>query len=184
MSERIPEQESAHESESNREELKRAVDKADHESGKDHDPHDQERSVEVARDKLRRSAERPAEREKKQEPKPTQRKRLVSAAERTGAYKAALHDVQRQLPPLQRNFSRVVHARFIEETSELLEETIYRPSFLLSGGIGALVVGSLFYIVARTQGWLLSGSEFTVSLLIGGILGWIGESLVKRFRKK
>lgn len=185
MSEQNTEREPTKEVKSNREELQSlAENQARPEAHKEQDPSNKERSIESAREKLRQSAERPSEREKVHQPKPVKRRRLVSAAERTVAYKSALHAVQQKLPPVQRQFSRLVHARFVEEASELLEETVYRPSFLLSGGIGAIVVGSTFYLVARSQEWALSGSEFTVSLLIGGILGWIGESIWKRIRTK
>lgn len=184
MSEHISEREPAGESASSREELKDLVDqqiKAERNSEKPHES--KERSIESAREKIRASAERPVDKEKKSEPKPTKRRRLVSRSERTAAYKSALHDVQQQLPPLQRSFSRVVHARFVEEASEFLEETVYRPSFLISGSVGALLTGLLFYSVALTQGWRLNGSELIFGLVVGGILGWASEWLVSRRRQ-
>lgn len=149
---------------------------------------EREQSVEKAREKIRQANEKKVESEN--EPKPEasklERKPLkrMSRAEKRAVYATTMKSVQAQLPPIKRNFSRFVHSRPVEYTSELLEETIYRPSFLIGGGLGALILGGGFYAVAKTQGWLLSGSEFSLSLIVGGLIGWLIELILRRIKPK
>lgn len=90
--------------------------------------------------------------------------------------------VQSHLPPASRTLSKVVHNRVVESVSEVLEETVLRPSVLIGGAIVGLIGGSIFYIYARIAGFPLSGSEFLISLIAGALIGVVLEIIYKWFK--
>ena len=92
-------------------------------------------------------------------------------------YAQTLASVQRRLPNLSRKFSQVIHTPIIEKTSEALETTVARPSVLLGSTWTALIVGAIFYLVARHYGYSLSGSELLFSFIVGALFGLVGEGL-------
>lgn len=93
-------------------------------------------------------------------------------------YKQTLASLQRQLSPASKSFSKVIHQPAIEKTSEVLEQTILRPSIALGATTTAFIVGAFFYLTARHYGFALSGSEIILSLVIGAIIGLTVEALV------
>lgn len=134
-------------------------------------------------------AERPERKVEKNNEKPQEKSQETKAAQSTGrrarkqAYDHTMELVRSRLSPSEQVFSRVIHSRPIEYTSELLEETFYRPSFLLGGTIGALIFGGALYISARVYGFQLSGSEFTLGVIGGGLVGFIFEKILRIGRK-
>lgn len=102
--------------------------------------------------------------------------------EKRAAFKKEISKVQAQLPPATRTLSRVVHNRLVENVSEVLEETVLRPSVLLGGAVVGLLAGGMFYVYARIQGFPLSGSEFLISMLAGGLIGVVLEIIYKWFK--
>ncbi|MCC7543214.1 hypothetical protein IT415_00695 [bacterium] len=151
----------------------------------------QETKAEVQAVKSEKKVEK-AETVEKPEPKTekqAEKSQETKAAQSTGrrarkqAYDHTMEQVRSQLTPSQQVFSRFVHSRPIEYTSELLEETFYRPSFLLGGTLGALIFGGALYISARVFGFELSGSEFTLGIIGGGLAGFVCEKLYRFIRK-
>lgn len=100
-----------------------------------------------------------------------------SKSERRQALKEELTSVRQHLTPAQRALSQVVHNPIIERASEALEETVFRPSIVVGGAIGAIIVGGVLYGFAKVRGYLLPGSEFMVGLIIGAVLGILVELL-------
>lgn len=92
-------------------------------------------------------------------------------------YQQTLASVQRRLPSASRAFSQVIHTPVVEKASEVLEATVARPSVLLGSTWTALIVGTIFYLVARHYGYSLSGSELIFSFVVGALLGLVGEGL-------
>ncbi len=105
-----------------------------------------------------------------------------SKRERRVAFKKEIKRVQSQLPPASRALSKVVHNRAVESISEVLEETVLRPSVLIGGATVGLVGGTIFYIYARLAGFTLSGSEFLISMLAGALIGIVLEIIYKWFK--
>jgi hypothetical protein len=91
--------------------------------------------------------------------------------------------LRRRLKPANRAFSQVIHTPVIEATSETLENTVARPSVLLGTVWTALIVGGIFYLTARFFGYSLSGSELLFSFIVGGLLGIVGEGVVRAIRR-
>ncbi len=148
---------------------------------------EREHSVEAARDKLKATEHepRPGDRERASEqPAEKGEPKVISRRERDAVFVKTMAQVRHQLSPAQRTFSKLIHAKPVEAVSELLEETIYRPSFLWGGLIGGLLFGGFLYVVARAMGFRLSGSEFLVGLLVGGCIGFLVEKIIFRFRHR
>ena len=86
-------------------------------------------------------------------------------------YTQTVASMQRHLKPVSRTFSKVIHIPAIEKASEALENTVARPSLTAGATWTALIMGSLFYFTARHYGYVLSGSEITLSFIVGAIIG-------------
>lgn len=136
--------------------------------------------LEAARETIEKQAEAPVAMAEKETPKGHHPTRLDKKA----SYWQTVHAMQRRLSPASRKFSKFIHNPSVEEASEIVGKTILRPSVALGATTTALIVGAFFYLTARNYGFLLSGSEFTLSLLVGGILGAIIELTTKTIRAK
>ena len=95
----------------------------------------------------------------------------ISTKEKTIAYKKHMAQVQAELPPAQRAFSKVIHAPAVEKSSEFIGATVARPNAILSGGIVAFVVVLAVYLIAKNLGYVLSGFETIGAFIIGWVIG-------------
>ena len=94
------------------------------------------------------------------------------------AYKQTMKQVQSEMSPASRTFSRVIHSPVVEATSDLVGKTIARPNAILAGSFTAFVVSLTLYWLAQYMGFPLSGFE-----MIGAfIVGWIAGVLFDFFR--
>ena len=84
--------------------------------------------------------------------------------------------------PAERTFSKVIHNPVVEKTSEVAGATVARPAALLMGSLSALVLTAIVYIISKTYGYTLSGSEwiftFIVGWAIGLIIDWVRVALL------
>jgi hypothetical protein len=121
-----------------------------------------------------------APQEQETPPAPTFAARLDSMLN----YTQTMTSVQRKLSPASRSFSKVIHAPAIEKTSEALENTVMRPSIVAGATWTAFITGLLFYLVARTYGFTLSGTEMLAALLGGAVLGIVFEGILRTVRHR
>lgn len=89
-----------------------------------------------------------------------------------------LRQLQRKLPTLQRNFSKIVHQPAVRVASEAAGKTISRPSGLLGGGIVALIGTSVYLYMAKHYGFEYKPSAFLMMLAAGFALGLALEFIV------
>ncbi|HEX3082867.1 MAG TPA: hypothetical protein VHQ86_06520 [Candidatus Saccharimonadia bacterium] len=99
-------------------------------------------------------------------------------------YKQTLGSIQRQLTPVSRNFSKFIHTPAVEKVSEALENTVARPSVMVGTIWTALIVGSIFYLIAYHYGYALSGSELLFSFVIGALFGLVIEGVIHLLRRR
>ncbi len=99
-------------------------------------------------------------------------------------YRQTLASVQRQLAPVSRTFSKVIHNPVVEKTSEALEKTVARPSVTVGATWTALIVGGVFYFTARNFGYNLSGSELLFSFMVGAVLGLVLEAFWRAYKRR
>ncbi len=97
-------------------------------------------------------------------------------------YKKTLKTIQKDMNPAERTFSKVIHNPVVEKTSEVAGATVARPAALLLGSLSALVLTAIVYIISKTYGYTLSGSEwiftFIVGWAIGLIIDWVRVALL------
>ena len=75
------------------------------------------------------------------------------------------------MPPTSRAFSRVIHNKAVEKTSEAVGATVARPNAILSGAVIAFLLTLAVYIVASRNGYPLSGFESIAAFIIGWAVG-------------
>lgn len=148
-----------------------------HEREQQHSPEQSKERIEQARQQIEHHGERTPHEQVSQPAG-------LTGYERLRAYRHTLASLQHRLRPRQRSFSRFIHRPIIERASEVMASTIARPSVALGATVTAALVGGFFYISARRYGFQLSGSEFIVSLLAGGLLGFALEQIGRWLRTR
>jgi hypothetical protein len=96
---------------------------------------------------------------------------VVSKKERETSYKQHMKQLQTELSPSQRAFSKVIHNPIVEKTSEVVGSTLARPNAILAGAIVAFFLVLAVYLVSKFYGYPLSGFETIGAFIIGWILG-------------
>ena len=143
-------------------------------------PRDAEQSAERARHEALENAVSVEaggkEKKKPNESTPTKRG-AISKSAKNASFKRHMKDIQQELPPVTRAFSKFIHNKAVEKTSEALGATIARPNAILAGSVTAFVLVLGVYVVAKTIGYSLSGSETIVAFIIGWILGIVYDYL-------
>lgn len=99
--------------------------------------------------------------------------RNVTKIEKQKAFKKTLARAQQDMRLPSRTFSKVIHHPLIEQSSELIGNTIARPNAIIFGSATAIIVSFVMYMVAMTYGYTLSGFEIIGSYVIGWIFGLI-----------
>lgn len=102
---------------------------------------------------------------------------VVSKKERNASYKQHLKQLQSELTPAQRGFSKVIHNPVIEKTSEILGSTVARPNAILAGALVAFLAVLAVYLIAKYYGYMLSGFETIAAFIVGWIIGLLYDFL-------
>lgn len=96
---------------------------------------------------------------------------VVSKKERDASYKQHMKQLQSELKPTQRAFSKVIHNPIVEKTSDVVGGTIARPNAILSGAVVAFFLVLAVYVIAKYYGYPLSGFESIGAFIVGWVLG-------------
>lgn len=107
----------------------------------------------------------------------TSRRGSINKKQRNDSYKKTMKHVQKELSTPSRYFSKVIHNPIVEKVSDTLGNTIARPDAILAGAIVAFVATLSVYIVAKTIGYSLSGSETIIAFAVGWTIGIIYDYL-------
>lgn len=100
-----------------------------------------------------------------------------SKAARKEAFDSIMSEVQSQMSPAERTFSKFIHAPAVEKVSDVTGKTIARPNAILAGSLTAFVLVLAVYLVARHYGYPLSGAETMVAFALGWVLGVVFDFL-------
>jgi len=95
----------------------------------------------------------------------------INKKQREKSFKQTMNLVQNELPPNSRKFSKIIHNKTIEKTSDIVGSTVARPNAILAGAFTAFIFTLITYIVAKTIGYKLSGFETIAAFIIGWIIG-------------
>lgn len=96
---------------------------------------------------------------------------VVSKKEREASYKHHMKQLQSELSPSQRTFSKFIHNPVVEKTSEAVGSTVARPNAILAGAVVAFFLVLGVYLVSKYYGYTLSGFETIGAFIVGWILG-------------
>jgi hypothetical protein len=97
--------------------------------------------------------------------------RVISHESREAAFNESMSDIQKRMSAPSKAFSKVLHNPVVEDTSEVVGRTIARPTSILSGSACAFIVLLGVYLLAKHNGFTLSGSEFIGIFVLGWALG-------------
>ncbi|HEY1086028.1 MAG TPA: hypothetical protein VGE34_04900 [Candidatus Saccharimonadales bacterium] len=118
---------------------------------------------------------------KKQERSPAEKRKDTilknGKASPEKSFKLTMKEAQREMSAPSRTFSKLIHNKAVEKTSEVLGDTVARPNALLSGALVALLFTTVLYLWARYAGYPLSGFETIAAFIVGYLVGIIFDFL-------
>ncbi len=100
-----------------------------------------------------------------------ERRGIPSKKERDISYKRTMTQVQTEMSVPSRAFSKIIHVKPVEKTSEVVGSTIARPNAILAGSFMAFVFTLVIFLIARYYGYPLSGAETIAGFIIGWSIG-------------
>ena len=150
-----------------RERIREQLEKAGEKSPERNQDNARHEALEAARSV---EQERPAVAERQTSPA-ERRTGPITKQERDASFDTTMDEVRSQMSAPSRSFSKVIHNKGVEKTSEVVGSTIARPNALLSGAIFAFVLTLIVYLVAKNIGYPLSGFETIAAFILGWILG-------------
>lgn len=95
----------------------------------------------------------------------------MSREDRNASFDQTMEQARKEMPRAFRPLSKFIHNPVIEQVSEFLGKTIFRPNAILAGGLTAFVVVLALYFYAKYAGFTLQGSETIVAFGIGWLFG-------------
>ena len=117
------------------------------------------------------------ENDKPAEPTTRIKRGPATRSNKEASFKRTMEDVQHELSGPSRTFSKAIHNKAIEATSDALGRTLMRPSAVLAGSLMALVLTFALYMIAKFYGYPLSGFETIGAFAAGWILGFVYDFL-------
>ncbi len=150
--------------------IEKAVEKSNVENGEKTEANARQEALKEAISVERGSAEKKKGKEASGSPA-KRRHGVVSKKEREASYKHHMKQLQAELSPSQRAFSKVIHNPIIEKTSEVVGSTVARPNAVLAGAAVAFFLVLAVYLVSKFYGYTLSGFETIGAFIVGWILG-------------
>lgn len=113
------------------------------------------------------------ERELSREAKDTSpaERRPLNRRQKDASFNQTMQNVQAELSGPSRTFSKVIHNKVVEQTSEAAAKTIARPNAILAGSVAAFVMTLAVYLIAKHYGYPLSGFETMGAFIIGWVMG-------------
>jgi hypothetical protein len=103
---------------------------------------------------------------------------------RNSSYKHTLKNIQKEMSAPSRAFSKLIHNKVIDKTSDVIGTTVARPNAILSGAICAFLLVLGLYTLAKYMGFALYGSETIAAFIIGWLLGILFDVVRSTFRKR
>lgn len=144
------------------------------------EPQPQEKLENIKREALEKakSLEKIAEKQERQvSPAERRKDRPFKKAERDASYKQTMKQVRSEMKTPSRVFSKLIHTKPIEKTSEFIGSTVARPNAILSGAVGAFVFTLTIYLMAKYYGYPLSGFESIAGFAVGWAVGLLFDYL-------
>lgn len=107
------------------------------------------------------------------EQSPAERRRSPSKQQRDASFRSQMRHIQDDMKPSERLFSKLIHIKAVEKTTDILAATVARPNALFISSIFAFISVTVLYLLSKNYGYPLSGFETIGAAAIGWILGMI-----------
>ncbi len=117
------------------------------------------------------------EKDRKSEPTTSKRRGSISKKQKEESFKRQMKEIQANEPPINRAFSKVIHNKVVEKTSDIVGATVARPNAILAGAVTAFFLTLIVYVIAKIYGYPLSGFETIAAFIIGWVAGSIFDYL-------
>lgn len=102
----------------------------------------------------------------------------ITRTQKQAEYKKTMGSMQKQLSTPARAFSKVIHNPAVEKASDVTGSTVARPNAILAGSFVAFVAVLGVYLLARYNGFRLSGFETIAAFAVGWAVG-VGLDLLR-----
>lgn len=109
--------------------------------------------------------------EQEAQEKSPETRRPMSKKHRDATFSATMETVQADMSAPSRAFSKVIHNKVVDATSEAVGSTIARPNAILAGAMAAFIVTLAIYLIAKHYGYPLSGFETIGAFIAGWLIG-------------
>jgi hypothetical protein len=100
------------------------------------------------------------------------------------AYSRAMTRVRKHLSLPSRTFSKVAHSKFIDSPSEVIGNTVARPSGMLGGAFFAAVGSSILLWVTKHYGYEYNYLAVILLFAIGLVVGLSAELVWKSLKRR
>lgn len=134
-------------------------------------------------EQARKTLEKIADADKREKAKSNESQKLSHDKERDrgpaskkakqDSYNKTMKGVRSNLSPSSRAFSKVIHNPAVEKVSDIAGNTVARPNAILAGSAFAFLFTLVVYLVARFNGYPLSGTETIFAFVAGWIAGLV-----------
>ncbi len=104
--------------------------------------------------------------------------------ERRTVYNSEIKKIQKDMPAVQRVFSKLIHTNSVEKISDATQKTIFRPSAIIAGSAVGLTLGILVYIIAVINNYSLGNLEILSFAVLGALIGLVLEYIINRAKHK
>ena len=104
---------------------------------------------------------------------PERKRGPISKKERDASFNRTMGEARQHMSAPSRAFSKVIHNKAVERTSEIAGSTVARPNAILSGSVFAFVLTLAVLVVARHYGYPLSGFETIGAFALGWLVGLV-----------
>lgn len=135
-----------------------------------------EADVEQAKHEALEKAAAAEKKSKEKEASPAEKrtKRIArNKASLDASFNTQMKEIRSDMSAPSRAFSKVIHNKAVEKTSEVIGSTVARPNAMLSGALFALLLTAGLYFWAKWAGYPLSGFETIGAFIIGWLVGLI-----------
>lgn len=180
MAERLPY--NAEQRENNQEALEQARHERSAELNRERErsaEHAGEQNQERAKQEALEAASK-AEKKATSEQAPPEKRRDTPAqrrAKQKASFNVTMKEAQSHMSPAARTFSKVIHNKSVEKTSEVVGSTVARPNAILAGSVTAFLFSLVVYLVAKYYGYPLSGTETIAAFVLGWATGLLFDYL-------
>ncbi len=117
------------------------------------------------------------EKDRRSEPSVAKRRGPISKKQKDASFKRQMQEIQAEQPSVSRAFSKVIHNKAVEKTSDVVGSTVARPNAILAGALTAFFLTLVVYVTAKVIGYPLSGFESIAAFIIGWVIGIVYDYL-------